>query len=249
MFCCCRSRETAKDSLSTSRETRADSQSLDEPLVPLDRLEMTAPTCPRCALPLDEPDESSVDHRCPLHGVVAPVHSFQLPTPLLARQTALDSRLPLWLPWPLPHAWVVSGIGYAGNTPTDARASLVACSGPSPVGGPADLLLIAEEPGVGLGARFSGLDRSDAGEEIGDGPSDVKPHVGGHPTPLWCVRRAPAGRAVYAGEADGRWLWLIFYPETAGMLTVEPITLEDLRDLGHEVDLMPFGDLCPRLAD
>jgi hypothetical protein len=210
---------------------------------------MSALTCPRCALPLTEPHESSVDFRCPVHGVVAPVHGFQLPTPLLATQTALDSRLPLWLPWPLPHAWVVSGIGYAGMGPPDARASLVACSGPSPVGGPADLLLITEELGVGLGARFSGLERSDAGEEVGVGPSDVKPHVGGHPTPLWCVRRAPAGRAVYVGEADGRWLWLILFPDTAGALMVEPITLVDLRELGHEVDLMPFGDLCPRLVE
>jgi hypothetical protein len=172
-----------------------------------------------------------------------------LPTPALATQTAWESRLPLWLPWPLPHAWVVSGIGYAGVGPHDARASLVACSGPSPVGGPADLLLIAEELGVGLGARFSGLDTSDAGEEVGAGQADVKPHVGGHPTPLWCVRRAPAGRAVYAGEADGRWLWLILYPETAGALMIEPLAIEDLRDLGHEVDVMPFGDLCPLLAE
>jgi hypothetical protein len=210
---------------------------------------MRAPTCPRCALALSEPDESSVDYRCPDHGTVPPVGRFELPTPALATDTSRESRLSLWLPWPLPHAWVLSGIGYAGTRPGDAKASLVACSGPSPVGGPADLLLIAEELGVGLGARFSGLDSADAGEEVGIGQADVKPHVGGRPTPLWCVRRAPAGRAVYAGEADGRWLWLILYPETAGALMIEPIAIEDLRDLGHEVDLMPFGDLCPLLAE
>lgn len=44
----------------------------------------------------------------------------------------------------------------AGDERTGARATAVALAGPSPLGGPADLVLVAEEPGVGLGARLAG---------------------------------------------------------------------------------------------
>jgi hypothetical protein len=124
------------------------------------------------------------------------------------------------------------------------RGCVVALSGPNPGGGPGDLLLVSEEPGVGLGARFAGLDGPDPGE----GFATTQPHAfvrfGNHEFPLWHVD-AP-GRAAFAGEVMGHWLWAVLWPDTAGVLLIEPITLRDLRDPGQELDL-PFGARSPRL--
>ena len=63
--------------------------------------------------------------------------------------------LPLWCPWPLPPGWTLTGVAWAGDDRTGVRATAVACSGPAPLGGgPADLVFVAEEPGVGLGTRL-----------------------------------------------------------------------------------------------
>jgi hypothetical protein len=192
---------------------------------------------------------ASGDFLCTVHGEVAPVQAFTTPDIDNARSYASRSRLPVWLPWPLPHAWVVSGFGHAGRTLGVARGTVVACSGPNPLGGSADLLVVTEEPGIGLGARYAGLSATDPGAEVGRGLADAKPEVAGHPTPMWVVRGAAGNRAVYAGEADGRWLWLILHPESAGALLMEPLSLVDLRDLGAEIELLPFGPLCQRLLD
>jgi hypothetical protein len=189
------------------------------------------------------------DSSCPVHGDVTPVQAFGTPNTESTRAYAGESRLPIWLPWPLPHAWIVSGIGHAGRGFAAARATVLACSGPNPVGGQADLLVVTEEPGVGLGARYAGLAATDPGAEVGRGVAHVKPEVDGHLTPMWCVRGAAGNRAVYAGEADGRWLWLILHPESAGALLMEPLSLVDLRDLGAEIELLPFGPVCQRLLD
>ncbi len=127
------------------------------------------------------------------------------------------------------------------------RATVVACTGPNPLGGAGEVLLIAEEMGVGLGAGYAGLSGSDPGESFGDGAPQAKVDADGHPTPLWFVP-SPADRAVYAGEAAAHWLWLVFYPETAGALLIEPLDLADMGTLGHEVDLLPYGALTPRLS-
>jgi hypothetical protein len=54
------------------------------------------------------------------------------------------------------------------------------------------------------------------------------------------------GRAAFAGEVQGNWLWVLLWPDTAGMLLVEPLTLRDLREPDQDLDL-PFGALSPRL--
>ncbi len=41
-------------------------------------------------------------------------------------------------------------------------------------------------------------------------------------------------------------LWLILWPDTAGVLLVEALELRDLRDPGQDLDL-PFGAPSPRL--
>ena len=80
-------------------------------------------------------------------------------------QDGLDGLLrtagvPVWLPWPLPAGWLVTGFAGAGDERTGTRACAVALSGPNPLGGPAEMLVVAEEPGIGLGAALAGLDRA-----------------------------------------------------------------------------------------
>lgn len=158
---------------------------------------------------------------------------------LLEHATILD--LPVWAPWPLPAGWLVTGHGHVG-TVLEPHATVFVCSGPNPVGGTADMLIVAEELGTGLGSRFAGLRSPDPGPGFNHGSPHAKAMVGGHPTPLWCVHTAAADRAVYAGEAAGRWLWLVLHPESAGALMMEEIVLADVRDLGREVELFAYGE-------
>jgi hypothetical protein len=152
--------------------------------------------------------------------------------------------VPVLLPWPLQPGWLVSGFASAGDERSGARASVVALTGPNPVGGPADLLVVAEEPGVGLGAGLAGLEWPDPGEGFAEGPPHAVVMVDGHDVPLWQV---PADdRAVFAGEVQANWLWLVLWPDTAGHLAVEPIPMRDLRDTSQDLDL-PFGAPSPRL--
>ena len=169
-----------------------------------------------------------------------PLHVHPLDARALAEHSAVLDQ-PLWAPWPLPAGWIVTGHGHVG-TVLEARATVFVCSGPNPLGGGADMIIVSEEPGTGLGSEFAGLDSPDPGPGFNHGAPHVKAMVGGHPTSLWCVPRAAPDRAVYAGEAAGRWLWLILHPESAGALTMEELVLADVRDLGREVELLAYGE-------
>ena len=187
---------------------------------------------------------------CSSHGAVPPFFaSLQPVTPEAARWLAKSARVPVWLPWPLPPGWLVSGVAHAGDERTGARATVMSLSGPAPLVGPGDLLLVAEEPGVGLGARYAGLRGTDAGPDAPYLSERTAPqarvHAAGHPTALWAVDAAP-DRAVYVGEALGQWLWLVLWPETAELLVHDRLLLLDLREAGPEVDV-PTAAPSPRL--
>jgi hypothetical protein len=152
--------------------------------------------------------------------------------------------VPVWLPWPLPLGWLVAGFAGAGDERTGVRACAVALTGPNPLGGPADMVVVAEEPGIGLGAALAGLDSVDPGAGFGSAPPIATASFGKHDFPLWQVDSP--GRAVFAGEVQGRWLWVVLWPDTAGTLLVEPLALRDLRDPGQDLDL-PFGAASARL--
>ena len=78
--------------------------------------------------------------------------------------------VPVWLPWPLPLGWLVAGFAGVGDERTGVRACAVALAGPNPLGGPADMVVVAEEPGIGLGAALAGLDSVDPGAGFGSAP-------------------------------------------------------------------------------
>jgi hypothetical protein len=160
------------------------------------------------------------------------------------------AQVPVWMPWPLPVGWLFTGVVCAGDDRSGGRATAVACSGPGPLGGMGELILVAEELGVGLGARYAGMDAPDPGPYMDVGkPAQAKVLAGGRPTPLWHVSGAPADRAVFAGEALGMWLWAVVWPEQSGLLMYDELVLADLRDAGAEVELVPCGALSPRLIE
>ena len=52
-------------------------------------------------------------------------------------------------------------------------------------------------------------------------------------------------RAVFAGEADGRWLWLVMRPASAALLLHDDWLLADVTGFGPEALEMPFGGRRP----
>lgn len=178
--------------------------------------------------------------RCGECGPVPPLHTPRHISEAVLRSVVAEAarhpegRVPVWCPWPLPKAWVITGAGWAGGEREPARATVIASSGPSPLtGGPADLLLVAEAPGVGLANRFAGVPGVDLGAAltaaIAERPADAKVRAGGHPTPLWTVP-SPEDRSAYVGEAGSVWLTVIAWPATAGYLLAEDLVLCDLVD-------------------
>jgi uncharacterized protein DUF6758 len=185
--------------------------------------------------------------RCDVHGDVEPVAPATLPQHEQLAQVVHGARVPFWMPWPLPVGWLATGFTWAGDERVGARAALVACAGPNPLGGFSELIVVAEEPGVGLGAHWAQLPGLDPGERLATttGPH-AKVNVGAHPTALWAVD-AGAESAVYVGEALGLWLWLVLWPAGAGALVHDNLSIVDLRDAPRDLQI-PLGALSPRLA-
>jgi hypothetical protein len=201
--------------------------------------------CPRCGRPLRQPSAWSSAWRCDLHGDVHPLLPAFSPSNDGLDGLLRTAQVPVWLPWPLPQGWLVTGFAGAGDERTGSRASVVALSGPSPLGGPGDMLIVAEEPGTGLGAGLAGLDAIDPGTGFAAEQPTATAQFDNHDIPLWLVDSPD--RAVFAGEAKACWLWLVMWPETTGCLLVDPIELRDLREPLQDLDL-PFGAPSARLA-
>jgi len=205
---------------------------------------MKVPICPRCQGELSEPSAWHSAWQCALHGAVQPLRPARPPSPEGLRALLKAAVVPTWLPWPLPAGWLVTGFTGAGDDRSGTRGCVVALSGPSPAGGLAEMLVISEEPGLGLGAGFAGLPGPDPGEVFATVSPVACVQFGLHEFPLWHVESA--GAAAFAGEVLGSWLWIILWPDTAGFLLLEPLSLRDLRDPGLDLDV-PFGAKSPRL--
>jgi hypothetical protein len=181
----------------------------------------------------------SSDWTCERHG---PVQPFFRGVPEGLAQMTSTARVPVWTPWPLLHGWTLGGLAWCGDERTGATATLCAFAGPNPVGGPADLLLVAEEPGVGLGAHVAGLESVDPGD-LAKGAPDAKVLAHGHPTPLWRAGSAD-DRVAFVGEAYGVWLWAVLWPPAAELVLMEHVDLHDLR---QKALVLPQGAPSPRL--
>ncbi|WP_372451752.1 DUF6758 family protein [Catellatospora tritici] len=212
-----------------------------------------AVSCPRCGGALRPPGLAHSGWLCDRDGQVPPLHTAaHVNHEVFAAATsrAAATGMPLWCLWPLPTGWTVTGVGWAGDERAGVVATVLACSGPTPFSdGPADVVLVSEDPGVGLGARYAGIPGPDPGPSLTHPPADhgsnAKLKVAGHPTPLWAVA-APDDRSVYVGEARGRWLYAVTWPAQAGYLLTEDVVLHDLADwLPAE---LVYGALSPRLV-
>jgi hypothetical protein len=178
--------------------------------------------------------------QCAVHGEVYPLSWSPDPSADWVRAVAARSTVPVWLPWPLPSGWVVDAVVPVGDEVTGGRGAAVVVNGPNPFGGPLEVVLVSEEPGVGLGARLAGLAGVDAGDAVRGAPY-TRIDTGRHQTPLWMVP-CDDDMAVAVGEQERAWLWLILKPATAGpLLLSQDLTLADVRDLGEEVRLLPYG--------
>jgi hypothetical protein len=178
---------------------------------------------------------------------VHPYHQLGAPSAELLEHVAERATVPVWIPWPLPAGWVVTGLAYAGDDRTGGRATVVACSGPGLLGGPSDLLLVAEEPGVGLAARYAQLPSTDPGVGFDLGAPHAKVEAAGPPTALWCLENADEP-VTFVGEAKGLWLWTLIWPESAAVLMYDDLTLCDLREMRELIPEIPVGALSPHLA-
>lgn len=203
--------------------------------------------CPRCSSPVTEDDDG---WRCPDHATITPLWR-----PAVAGYDDLAEHLrrcegvPTLVPWPLAAGWTITDFGCVAAPGREARASMLSCSGVTEVDGVVELTLVSEEPGVGLGARCAGTDHTDPGAEVGDGPPHCRIDVDGVTLPLWSVSTSssPAtfDRSVFAGEAHGRWLWLVLRPASAALLLSDDWVLADLAGLGPELIDVPFGGNPP----
>ena len=203
--------------------------------------------CPRCSLPVVE---EAAGWRCPDHGAIQPLWRSATPAyDTFAEHLAQAAAMPSLLPWPLTPGWSVTDFGCVGGGELDAKATFISCAGPSELDGVVELTVISEEPGVGLGARCAGASRTDPGADLGEGPPHAKVRINGHPISLWSVSTSDNDvtfdRSVLAGEAHGRWLWLVLRPASAVLLLKDEWVLHDLAALGPELIDLPFGGSPP----
>lgn len=206
---------------------------------------MTVPvTCPRCGAALRAPGLMDSAWKCERHGAVSPLRVLPRAGTEHLRRVAGQAAVPVWSPLPLLPGWTLAGLATAG--PEKALTAVgVALSGPSPLGGPADLVLVAEEPGTGYGARVAGLESPDPGD-VAVGAPDAKVEASGHDTPLWRCDSAP-DRCAFVGEAGGVWLWVVLWPPSAELVLLEHVDLHDLRQDHHAAEDLPQGAPSSRL--
>jgi hypothetical protein len=131
--------------------------------------------------------------------------------------------VPLWFPDPIPPGWTLAGLAAVGDARSRLRATVAAFRGPAPLGGDGEWLFVAEEPGIGLGAGYAGVDPP----ETTDALPSAKIAIRGHPLPIWPVPGTAADRSAYRGEAAGVWLWLIGLPSDAGYAVLDDLGVSD----------------------
>jgi len=205
--------------------------------------------CPRCASPVDQAGPGE-PWTCPEHGTIVPLRrpaaaSYED----FAEHLVASAGFPTYLPWPMSPGWRVTDFALVGEEPGRTRATLTCCSGTSELDGPVDVVVIAEEAGTGLGARCAGTVHDDPGDEVGHGPPSVKVRVESQVVPLWPVSTHALGgeidRSLLAGEAQGRWLWIVLRPASAILLLRDDWILRDVSGVGAPLLEMPFGGAAP----
>jgi hypothetical protein len=183
---------------------------------------------------------------CAIHEAIVPLWRVAEPDyDAFAEYLVMSRPLPTWLPWPLPDGWQVTDFGCVGLEGGTPQAAYVTCTGASELDGVVEVTVVTEEPGVGLAARCGRVTHTDPGREAGEGVPPTRIRVDNASVPMWVVSTDDGpdtlDRAVLAGEARGRWLWLVLRPASAALLLPEMGPLHDVSSLGPQLVSMPFG--------
>ncbi len=200
--------------------------------------------CPRCPTPI--PDGAG---SCPEHGPTAPLLRPDTPSyDAFVQALAAAGDFPTYLPWPMSPGWTVSDFAVVSQA-GQGCATLTCCSGTSALDGPVDVFVVSEESGVGLGARCAGTSHLDPGPDLGVGRPPVRVRIGSQSVPLWAVATplsdVELDRAVFAGEAGGRWLWVVLRPASAMLLLRDEWILRDVSGVGPPLVELEFGGPQP----
>jgi hypothetical protein len=211
---------------------------------------MLAAGCVRCSAPVLESPDRPGSWSCPEHGATAPlwrpeVVSYEAFTAHL--ETA--GAFPTYAPWPMGPGWSISDFGCVTAGRRDATATVTCTTGTTELDGPVDVLVVAEEPGAGLGARCAGTRHVDPGAEIHARPPTARVRIDSQTVTLWDVSTSAShgelDRSVVAGEARGRWLWMVLRPASALLLLRDDWILRDLSELGPPLVELSFGGPGP----
>ncbi|GAB3199581.1 hypothetical protein GCM10027062_16640 [Nocardioides hungaricus] len=198
-------------------------------------------SCVRCAAPVVP---------CPDHGGQAALwRPEEASYDAFAEHLAAARLFPTYLPWPLSPGWSVTDFATVADGTRDARATLTCTSGTSELDGPVDLIVVAEEAGTGLGARCAGTRYDDPGSDIGERPPTARVRIGRQSVNLWDVSTSTVDgefdRSVLAGEAGGRWLWIVLRPASALLLLRDDWILRDVSHDGPGLVELSFGGHRP----
>jgi hypothetical protein len=184
---------------------------------------------------------------CPDHGAVPPLWQPDRPAyEGFVDHLGIAGGFPTYLPWPLRPGWMVTDFAVVGDRGS-ACATLTQVAGSTELDGPVEMVIVAEEPGTGLGGRCAGTDGDAPG--IGGGRSEARVRVDGQVVALWPVSTITdatgAGewdRSVVVGEAAGRWLWVVMRPASALLLFQDDWLFRDVSGLGPSLVELPFGE-------
>lgn len=205
-------------------------------------------SCPRCTSPVAAVGS---EYSCLVHGSILPLwRPEQVDYDSFAELVAQTRELPTLLPWPMSPGWSIADFGCVGGD-SRATATTTTTVGTSDLDGAVEISVVSENPGVGLGRRCAGTSYDDPGMLIGRGRPAIHVRVGGRTVPLWLLDdlvedEEILGRAVFAGEAEGRWLWLAVRPASAALLLHDDWWLADVTGFGPQALEMPFGGRRPR---
>lgn len=203
--------------------------------------------CVLCSAPVVESDG---EWSCPEHGATgrlwrAPEASYDA----FAEHLRTAGTFPTYVPWPMSPGWSVTDFAVVAARPGRATAALTCTSGTSELDGPVDVLVVAEEAGTGLGARCAGTRYTDPGHEIGDRAPSARVRIGSQSVNLWDISTSgfdgEFDRSVLAGEAAGRWLWIVLRPASALLLLRDDWILRDVSAAGPQLVELPFGGHRP----
>ncbi|CAM5592798.1 hypothetical protein SGRIM128S_06290 [Streptomyces griseomycini] len=79
------------------------------------------PSCPKCGGRVRAPGLFSDAWQCAVHGAVHPVQPVIPPSVEALEVVVHRTKVPVWMPWPLPVGWLFTGVACAGDDRSGGR--------------------------------------------------------------------------------------------------------------------------------